>query len=203
MLNSRPVQLATDGAYFPTKTPGRGLKNRIENAHAGGGVAVTVNGKGKNVNVAPRTPFQPASVQPHKFKDQKTVLTTIIRPLGDKTPLPNRLGNVLFQTPLPGMSKLSKLGQFAENGYEGEGGTPDSVQRPSSMRKHIKHPRNSGKHSKHPSTTAITGTLATVILCLILSLFSKSQFQRAKMTWMKSSTDHQIPLICPMNHLST
>jgi hypothetical protein len=50
---------------------------------------------------------------------------------------------VLFQTPLPGMAKLSKLNQN-RGGGESESGTPDSAQRPSSMRKHIKQPRNSG-----------------------------------------------------------
>ncbi|KAF9478354.1 hypothetical protein BDN70DRAFT_836229 [Pholiota conissans] len=95
-------------------------------------MAMTVNGKGKNA--FPKTPFQPSSVQPLGGKQR--ILMTTSRPLGDKTPLPNRFGgNILFQTPLPGMSKLSKLNK---------GGTPDSVQRPSSMRKHIKQPRNSG-----------------------------------------------------------
>ena len=62
MLSSRPIQLSTDGAYFPTKTPGRGLKNRAENAHIGTGIAMTVNGKGK-IGVAPKTPFQLSSVR--------------------------------------------------------------------------------------------------------------------------------------------
>ncbi|KAF8196535.1 hypothetical protein BJ912DRAFT_900319 [Pholiota molesta] len=143
MLSSRPIQLNTDGAYLPAKTPSRGLKNRIENAHAGGGAALSVTGKGgKNANAFPKTPFQPSTVKPNAGKQR--VLLTTTRPLGDKTPLPNRFGgNVLFQTPLPGMAKLSKLNQN-RGGGESESGTPDSAQRPSSMRKHIKHPRNSG-----------------------------------------------------------
>lgn len=94
-------------------------------------------------------------VEPQRlFKDQKEILTTGARPLGDKTPMPNRLGNVLFQTPGPQKNKLSKLvlvdaappTQLTDEprGDGGEGNTPDSVQRPSSMRKHIKHPRISG-----------------------------------------------------------
>ncbi|KAF9553902.1 hypothetical protein CPC08DRAFT_822034 [Agrocybe pediades] len=146
MLSSRPVQLNTDGVYHPTRTPGRGLKNRAENAYAGMGSAMTVNGKGKNANMPPRTPFQPASAQPKKFKDQKTVLSTIGRPLGDKTPLPNRINTILFKTPLPGGTKLSKLQDELEDG------TPESAQRPSSLRKHIKQPRMSaGKALETPA----------------------------------------------------
>ncbi len=64
MLSSRPAQLPTDGAHFPARTPGRALKNRAENAHAGG-AAATINGKlGKHAVLAgaapafPKTPFQ-------------------------------------------------------------------------------------------------------------------------------------------------
>lgn len=59
MLSARASQLNTDSAYFPTKTPGRNLKNRIENAGRPG--AMTVNGKGKNG--VSRTPFHPASTR--------------------------------------------------------------------------------------------------------------------------------------------
>ncbi|KDR67807.1 hypothetical protein GALMADRAFT_146820 [Galerina marginata CBS 339.88] len=151
MLSSRPLQLNTDGAYFPTKTPGRGLKNRAENAHAGMGATMTVQGKGKNAGMPPRTPFQPSSAQPKQlFKDQKIVLTTG-RPLIDKTPLPNRVGTVLFNTPLPGNAKLSKLRNEGGHTDEEGSGTPGSAQRPSSMRKHIKHPRISGKALETPA----------------------------------------------------
>ena len=74
-------------------------------------------------------------------------MSTITRPLGDKTPLPNRLANTLFQTPLPTINKPSKLN---DDGGNEEGGTPDSIQRPSSMRKHLKQPRNSGKKFETP-----------------------------------------------------
>ncbi|PPQ80204.1 hypothetical protein CVT25_003557 [Psilocybe cyanescens] len=138
MLSSRPVQFPMDGVSYPTRTPGRALKARSENAHA-----MTVNGKGRNV--APKTPFHPASAQPQRlFKDQKTVLATSGRPLIDKTPMPNRIGTILFKTPLPGAVKPSKL-KGEENG------TPGSGQRPSSMRKHIKHPRISGKALETPT----------------------------------------------------
>ncbi|KAF8907923.1 hypothetical protein CPB84DRAFT_1959466 [Gymnopilus junonius] len=146
MLSSRPLQLTTDAPYFSTKTPGRGLKNRAENAYPGMGMPMTVNGKGKNANKAPRTPFQPASAQPHRpFKDQKIVLKSTGRPLSDRTPLPNRVGTTLFKTPLPGNSKLSKLRCDGDQIEEDSGTTPDSAQRPSSLRKHIKHPRISGR----------------------------------------------------------
>ncbi|KJA18350.1 hypothetical protein HYPSUDRAFT_69995 [Hypholoma sublateritium FD-334 SS-4] len=144
MLSSRPVQLPADGAYFPTKTPGRALKNRAENAHAG---AATINGKlGKHATAAtafPKTPFQASAAKPGK---QRIQLTTA-RPLGDKTPLPNRFAHALFQTTLDGATKLSKLVPHRDGAGEGGSGagTPDSAQRPSSMRKHPKHPRNSGR----------------------------------------------------------
>ncbi|KAH9484775.1 hypothetical protein JR316_0001677 [Psilocybe cubensis] len=130
MLSSRPMQFPMDGVSIPARTPGRALKARSENAHA-----MTVNGKGKNV--APKTPFHPASAH------QKIVLATTGRPLGDKTPMPNRIGALLLKTPLPGATKPSKL-KGEENG---------SGQRPSSMRKHIKQPRMSGKALETPINT--------------------------------------------------
>ena len=84
-------------------------------------------------------------------KDQKLGTTT--RPLADKTPLPNRIGAILFQTPLPQQKqphlKSSKL-VFTDSdalsqtkSVKNAGGkTPDSVQRPSSTRKHVKLPRS-------------------------------------------------------------
>ncbi|KAF8802726.1 hypothetical protein BYT27DRAFT_7145861 [Phlegmacium glaucopus] len=152
MLSSRPVQLTTDAPYFPTKTPGRALGNRAENAHLG---TLTMNPKGK----MPRTPFQPASTQRKVVKDHKLGLTstttTTRRPIADKTPLPNRIGAILFQTPLPQKQNIkpSKLAFVVDTHPDainqtksmlknGCGKTPDSVQRPSSMRKHVKHPRS-------------------------------------------------------------
>lgn len=65
MLSARPIQVGTDGHYFPTKTPGRGPKGRAENAHAG--VPMTVHGKGKSTVAAPKTPFQPSSARESIF----------------------------------------------------------------------------------------------------------------------------------------
>jgi len=153
MLSSRPVQLTTDAPYSMTKTPGRALANRGENVHAG---ALSVNPKGKNANGMPRTPFQPASTVRQKVvKDQKHGTTTTRLHLTDKTPLPNRIGAILFQTPLPPKQsylKSSKL-VFADpdaltqpNGNS----TPDSAQRPSSTRKHVKHPRSATQNFETP-----------------------------------------------------
>ena len=94
-------------------------------------------------------------------KDQKQkfgLTTTTTRLLADKTPLPNRIETILFQTPLPQKHnvKLSKLAfadpdalnqtKSAKNG----GKTPDSVQRPSSTRKHVKHPHNATQSFQTP-----------------------------------------------------
>lgn len=82
---------------------------------------------------------------------EKTILYTISRPLGDKTPAPNRLNPILFQTPAGGKtggqkSKLSKLvletdHGNAEGSEEQDGNTPPSSQRPSSQRKNVKQPK--------------------------------------------------------------
>jgi hypothetical protein len=93
------------------------------------------------------------------IKDQEPGLaTTVTRLLADKTPLPNRIGAILFQTPLPQKqnvkSKLAFLDPDALNqtksSKNGGGKTPDSVQRPSSMRKHVKHPRNATQNFETP-----------------------------------------------------
>lgn len=69
MLSSRPIHLPSDGTLMSTKTPGRGLKTRAENAYAGAGGPITVAGKslgpGKNINVnaLPKTPFQKSSAR--------------------------------------------------------------------------------------------------------------------------------------------
>lgn len=94
----------------------------------------------------------------HKVvKDQKHGTTA--RLLADKTPLPNRIGATLFQTPLPQKQDLksSKL-VFADpdalnqtkSMKNGGGKTPDSVQRPSSTRKHVKHPRSVAQNFETP-----------------------------------------------------
>lgn len=84
---------------------------------------------------------------------------TTARLLADKTPLPNRIGATLFQTPFPKKQDLksSKLA-FVESDVlnqtkymkNGGGKTPDSVQRPSSTRKHVKHPRSATQNFVTP-----------------------------------------------------
>ena len=93
----------------------------------------------------------------HKVvKDQKTGTTA--RLLADKTPLPNRIGTTLFQTPFPQKKDLksSKLA-FVESDVLNQaksmrngGKTPDSAQRPSSARKHVKHPRSATQNFETP-----------------------------------------------------
>ena len=92
-------------------------------------------------------------------KDQKLGTTT--RLLTDKTPLPNRIGAILFQTPLPQKQnnlKSSKLvfadpdaiNQTKSFTKNANSNTPDSVQRPSSTRKHVKHPRSVTQNFETP-----------------------------------------------------
>lgn len=82
------------------------------------------------------------SIEPKSlFKDAtqlKTAPRLVTRPLGDKTPFPNRSNAQIqpFQTP------------YVDTRY---GGTPDSALRPSSLRTHIKVPRGSlGKNFETP-----------------------------------------------------
>ena len=92
----------------------------------------------------------------HKVvKDQKPGATAA-RPLTDKTPFPNRIGATLFRTPFPQKQdfKSSKL-VFADpdalnqtkSTKNGGGKTPDSAQRPSSTRKHVKLPRSATQNN--------------------------------------------------------
>jgi hypothetical protein len=152
MLSSHPVQL-TDVPYLMTKTPGRALANRGENL----GVLQVKANLAKNTNGvgAPRTPFQPASARGYKVIKPGTTA----RLLADKTPLPNRIGTTLFQTPFPKKqdlksSKLAFVDPDALNQTKsmknGDGKTPDSVQRPSSTRKHVKHPRSATQNFETP-----------------------------------------------------
>ena len=98
----------------------------------------------------------------HKaVKDQKPGTTA--RLLADKTPLPNRIGTTLFQTPFPHKKDLksSKLAfvdpdvlNQTKSMKNGGGKTPDSVQRPSSTRKHVKHPRSVTQNFETPMNRA-------------------------------------------------
>jgi hypothetical protein len=136
MLSSRPVSVHSDfpggGAAF--KTPGRArLQNRAENATAGARTA------GKN---AFQTPFKQqlggGTTTPFPTKDGgaggKTVLRMGARPLGDKTPFPNR-------------ARISSAGEkgtpFALASIEldpvpGLTPAPARVRRPSSTRKSVR-----------------------------------------------------------------
>ncbi|KAJ7633435.1 hypothetical protein DFH06DRAFT_1479671 [Mycena polygramma] len=138
MLSSRPTDIRLQ-AY--AKTPGR------ENAQADRRLMMTGHGKQKQT----QNPLGPQSVQPTRTKSllvpgtEKT--TTKSRPLGDKTPFPNRPANA-FTTPLPGDSKLARLVLNPAQTQNTSGTTPASVARPSSARTHARAPRMSGSASK-------------------------------------------------------
>ncbi|KAK0216849.1 hypothetical protein IW262DRAFT_150857 [Armillaria fumosa] len=128
MLTSCPISRNNDLAgqrQILAKTPGR-IIHQNENANRG---PATVHGKGKNTLL--QTPFNGG-----KFNKEGTQgkLTTQ-RPLGDKTPFPNRTG-VQFQTP-----------------YTFNFASPDSVLRPSSLRRHVRVPRSATKSFETPVNT--------------------------------------------------
>lgn len=75
----------------------------------------------------------------------KTTVGIVSRPLGDKTPLPNRLGTVVFETPLDKAKALkpSVLRDLSVQPTNFEGDDfPELVQRPSSLRKNLRLPSN-------------------------------------------------------------
>ncbi|KAF5374588.1 hypothetical protein D9757_010179 [Collybiopsis confluens] len=103
----------------------------------------TVNGKGKAA-AAMQTPFQSRTpfLQKPLFTEADTQLKGIrtqTRPFLDKTPLPNRVATASFNAQTPFL-------------HPNRDATPDSAQRPSSTRKHIRLPRNSHKFET-PITT--------------------------------------------------
>ncbi|PBK89565.1 hypothetical protein ARMGADRAFT_935461 [Armillaria gallica] len=131
MLTSRPMSRNNDltgQRQMLAKTPGRVMRQN-ENANRG---PATVHGKGKNTLL--QTPFNGG-----KFNKEGTQgkLTTQApsRPLVDKTPFPNRTG-VQFQTP-----------------YAFNFASPDSVLRPSSLRRHVRAPRSATKSFETPVNT--------------------------------------------------
>ncbi|KAJ7031038.1 hypothetical protein C8F04DRAFT_1263309 [Mycena alexandri] len=146
MLSSRPVHWPTDGR-MAAKTPGR--ENPMHR-----GVLMTVHGKGKQQSSS-MAPLQPYSVQPTRttkdaFPSKNPIATKLVtRPLGDRTPFPNR--DAAFNTPLPGETKLAKLvllDSARPNTHVTpfpSGTTPPSALRPSSARKHIRAPRTSSR----------------------------------------------------------
>ncbi|KAH7913238.1 hypothetical protein BJ138DRAFT_1146452 [Hygrophoropsis aurantiaca] len=95
MLSTRPLDAIDRRAPIATKTPGRALlKSRTalqENAHA-----YTVRQPGKIL--AQQTPFAFASKSQKVAEKPHQVVTDKARPLGDKTPFPNRV-NILEPRP--------------------------------------------------------------------------------------------------------
>ncbi|KAF8233368.1 hypothetical protein L208DRAFT_1395830 [Tricholoma matsutake] len=145
MLSSRIVPLNVDAQNYPYKTPGR-LKSRTENAI----YPITLNGKSKDVS---KTPFRPPTLQNDKAQGKPVIITTrpAVRPLGDKTPFPNRIGtHQQFQTPLQQTSTFSALSFQEPDTLLQFGKTPDSLLRPSSLRKHVRAPRSGSKNFETP-----------------------------------------------------
>ncbi|KAH9949117.1 hypothetical protein B0H21DRAFT_688884 [Amylocystis lapponica] len=143
MLSARPVDFPDHGPAHPlhTKTPGRGLKGRNalqENIiHHG---AMSVNGKAK----AAKTPFRQGTLRSVKPS------VAVARPLGDKTPFPNRAAPL--RTPAPHAAKLAQLELLAP----APALTPGALLRPSSMRKSLRIPRTSTGGGKLDFTTPVT-----------------------------------------------
>lgn len=162
MLSARPVGLPLDvDRGISTKTPGRVLtktrnglqENAVRNA------PMTVIGKGRKI--IQNTPLQsktlskyslisftlsltspsetdrvlndPPTKQAGPFKLKET---PAVRPLGDKTPFPNRTAN----QPLATGAKIAKPA------------LPDGSLRPSSARTHERLPRSAGKAFETPIT---------------------------------------------------
>lgn len=164
MLSSRIVPLNVDAQNYPYKTPGR-LKSRTENAI----YPITLNGKSKDVS---KTPFRPPTLRTFiqsnsslrrliyrsftendKAQGKPVIITTrpAVRPLGDKTPFPNRIGtHQQFQTPLQQTSTFSALSFQEPDTLLQFGKTPDSLLRPSSLRKHVRAPRSGSKNFETP-----------------------------------------------------
>ncbi|KAH8079836.1 hypothetical protein BXZ70DRAFT_960699 [Cristinia sonorae] len=132
----------------PFKTPGRTLhKSRSalqENAGYDGNGGTTVKkGKGGTGH----TPFHPAIRKALQSAHKPTVV--VARPLGDKTPAPNRHQSFQpMQTPAPNTIKMAKLSivEAAEEDFMMP--TPGAHLRPSSMRKSLRAPRTSGSGQK-------------------------------------------------------
>ncbi|KAG6375576.1 hypothetical protein JVT61DRAFT_3141 [Boletus reticuloceps] len=147
MLSARPAGLTLDtDRVVSTKTPGRVLsktRNVLQENATRSNVPMTVMAKGRKA--VQNTPLQSRTLQtdrvlkdlpgkqvgPSKLKD-----TPAIRPLGDKTPFPNRTAH---QLPASG-TKISKPALL------------DGSLRPSFARKHDRLPRSASKFE-----TPITG----------------------------------------------
>ncbi|KAF9227107.1 hypothetical protein BS17DRAFT_446179 [Gyrodon lividus] len=148
MLSTWPAGLPLDADRRNlTKTPGRALgksRNALQE-NALRNVPMTVIGKGSKV-VVQNTPFQlktqhrvlkhpPGNqVGPSKLKD-----TPAVRPLGDKTPFPNRTATNQAILPVAG-AKISKPALL------------EGSLRPSSARKHVRLPGSASKSFETPVT---------------------------------------------------
>lgn len=164
MLSARPAISDGDGPsqFAYARTPAKALlKNRSalqENAAYHG--ATTVKGKGGVL----RTPFRPSSrtfaeivccFKEHSFlvdskKGMQTVravkpTVVITRPLGDKTPFPNRQAQPLH-TPAPQTAKIAKLALLDESLAK----TPGCLLLPSAKRKSMRLPRSASKKFQTP-----------------------------------------------------
>ncbi|KAG1751312.1 uncharacterized protein EDB91DRAFT_1195882 [Suillus paluster] len=149
MLSSRPIGIAFEGDYrHLPKTPGhRMLKSRSAlQENVGRHVPVTVDGKGKKAALQ-QTPFHLNTLQSQKilkdhdgttkFKGKEPIILVPSRPLGDKTPFPNRIAN--HATPLQVTKPIFDV-------------TPGALLRPSSARKHVRLPRSASKSFQTPVT---------------------------------------------------
>ncbi|KAG1812208.1 uncharacterized protein BJ212DRAFT_1276998 [Suillus subaureus] len=150
MISSRPTGITFEGDYHHfTKTPGnRVLKSRSAlQENVGRHVPVTVDGKAKKAAALQQTPFHLNTLQPQKIlkghdgttksKGKEPVILAPSRPLGDKTPFPNRISN--HATPLQMTKPIFDV-------------TPGALLRPSSARKHIRLPRSASKSFQTPLT---------------------------------------------------
>ncbi|KAG2052015.1 hypothetical protein BDR06DRAFT_888646 [Suillus hirtellus] len=149
MISSRPIGIAFEGDYrHLTKTPGnRMLKSRgALQENVGRHVPVTVDGKAKKTALQ-QAPFYPNTLQPQKIlkghdgptksKGKEPVIIAPSRPLGDKTPFPNRVAN--HATPLQMTKPIFDV-------------TPGALLRPSSARKHVRLPRSASNSFQTPLT---------------------------------------------------
>jgi hypothetical protein len=154
MLTSRPAPL-TASRPLHTKTPGRALQKARgilqENALQGPRTAKTLRvqlqtpSKGRS----PRTKYTPLLIPvsyqglgsskelPKENQYSKTVLSSVARPLGDKTPFANRQRQVIHG-PTPGPAKAPTGGE--KQGFL----TPGHALLPSSARKSVRGRRSSG-----------------------------------------------------------
>lgn len=109
-------------------------------------VPVTVDGKAKKAALQ-QTPFHPNTLQSQKIlkdhagttklKGKEPVILAPSRPLGDKTPFPNRIAN--HATPFQMTKPIFDV-------------TPGALLRPSSARKHVRLPRSASKSFQTPLT---------------------------------------------------